>query len=125
MGVQTENRVIAQDGQEVPVRIYRSDDQDDGGPVIIHFHGGGWSLGALDQSDWLCSEVCLGVGAVVVSVDYRLAPTYRFPTAVLDSVAAVTWVAEHAPELGVDAARMGVMGDSAGGNLATVITQIM
>jgi acetyl esterase len=124
-GVQTENRVIAQDGQEVPVRVYRCEDQSDGGPVIIHFHGGGWSLGALDQSDWLCSQVCVGVGAVVVSVDYRLAPTYRFPTAVLDSVAAVHWVAENAAELGVDAARIGVMGDSAGGNLATVITQIM
>ena len=93
--------------------------------MIIHFHGGGWSLGALDQSDWLCSEVCIGVGAVVVSVDYRLAPTYRFPTAVLDSIAAVHWVAENAAELGVDAGRIGVMGDSAGGNLATVITQIM
>jgi acetyl esterase len=124
-GVQTENRVIVRDGQQVPVRIYRCDDQPDGGPVIIHFHGGGWSLGALDQSDWLCSQVCIGVGAVVVSVDYRLAPTYRFPTAVLDSVAAVYWVAENAAELGVDPHRIGVMGDSAGGNLATVVAQIM
>src|SRR6478672_2009606 len=122
-GVQTENRVIVRDGQQVPVRIYRCDDQPDGGPVIIHFHGGGWSLGALDQSDWLCSQVCIGVGAVVVSVDYRLAPTHRFPLAVLDSVAAVNWVAENAAELGVDAGRIGVMGDSAGGNLATVVCQ--
>ena len=74
------------------MRIYRPDRYSDGGPVIVHFHGGGWTLGALDQSDWLCSQVALGVGAVVVSVDYRLAPTHRFPTAVIDSVDAVQWV---------------------------------
>ena len=96
-GVLTENRIISQDGEQVPIRIYRSANQPDGGPVIVHFHGGGWSLGALDQSDWLCSQVCIGVGAVVVSVDYRLAPTYRFPTAVVDSVAAVNWVAGATP----------------------------
>ena len=124
-GVQTENRVISQDGQQVPVRIYRSDEQPAGGPVIVHFHGGGWSLGALDQSDWLCSQVCIGVGAVVVSVDYRLAPTHRFPMAVIDSLAAVNWVAGNADELGVDAGRIGLMGDSAGGNLATVVSQLL
>ena len=70
--------------------------------MVIYFHGGGWTLGALDHSDWLCSQVCLGVGAVVVSVDYRLAPLHRFPTAVLDSLAAVTWVASHGDELGAD-----------------------
>ena len=90
-----------------------------------YFHGGGWTLGALDQSDWLCSQVCIGVGAVVVSVDYRLAPSHRFPTAVIDSLAAVTWVAEHAGELGVDGGRIAVMGDSAGGNLATVVCQLL
>jgi len=124
-GVVTENRLISQDGQGVPVRIYRSDEQPAGGPVIVHFHGGGWSLGALDQSDWLCSQVCIGVGAVVVSVDYRLAPTHRFPMAVIDSLAAVNWVAENAGELGIDAGRIGVMGDSAGGNLATVVSQLL
>ena len=124
-GVGTRNRVISQDGETVPVRIYRADDDPGNAPVIVHFHGGGWTLGALDQSDWLCSQVCLGVGAVVVSVDYRLAPTHRFPTAVLDSVAAVNWVAAHADELAVDPTRIGVMGDSAGGNLAAVVSQLV
>ena len=124
-GVQSENRVIDQDEQQVPIRIYRAHDQADGGPVIIHFHGGGFSLGALDQSDWLCSQVCLGVGAVVVSVDYRLAPTYRFPIAVLDSLAAVNWVASHGDDLKIDVNRIGLMGDSAGGNLATVVSQLL
>jgi acetyl esterase len=124
-GVSTENRVIDRDTGTLPVRIYRPDRYSDGGPMIVHFHGGGWTLGALDQSDWLCSQVALGVGAVVVSVDYRLAPTHRFPTAVIDSVDAVQWSAEHAGELGVDPNRLAVMGDSAGGNLATVVCQIL
>ncbi|MET0864635.1 MAG: alpha/beta hydrolase [Nakamurella sp.] len=126
-GVSTENRVISQDGEQVPVRIYRAAAPDDAiaAPVIINFHGGGWALGALDQSDWLCSQVCLGVGAVVVSVDYRLAPTHQFPTAVLDSIAAVNWVAGNADELAIDANRIAVMGDSAGGNLAAVVCQLL
>lgn len=124
-GVLTEDRVIEQDGERVPVRIYRATAQAPGSPVVVYFHGGGWTLGALDHSDWLCSQVCLGVGAVVLSVDYRLAPLHRFPTAVLDSVAAVTWVAGHAAELGADATRIAVMGDSAGGNLAAVVCQLL
>ncbi len=124
-GVEKQDRVIVQDGERVPVRIYRAVHQPAGSPVVVHFHGGGWTLGALDHSDWLCSQVCLGVGAVVVSVDYRLAPVHRFPTAVLDSLAAVTWVAGHGDELGADASRIAVMGDSAGGNLAAVVCQVL
>lgn len=124
-GVLTDDRIIEQDGERVPVRIYRAVAQPPDAPVVVYFHGGGWTLGALHHSDWLCSQVCLGVGAVVVSVDYRLAPLYRFPTAVLDSLAAVHWVAAHADELGVDAGRIAVMGDSAGGNLAAVVCQVL
>lgn len=124
-GVTTVDRVIEQAGERVPVRIYRAAGQPAGSPAVVYFHGGGWTLGALDHSDWLCSQVCLGVGAVVVSVDYRLAPRHRFPTAVLDSVAAVHWVHGHAAELGVDQARIAVMGDSAGGNLAAVVCQLL
>jgi len=124
-GVVTDNRTIHRHDHDVPIRVYRPVGLPAGGPVIVNFHGGGWTLGALDQSDWLCSQVSLGVGAVVVSVDYRLAPTHRFPMAVVDSVDAVRWVAHHADTLGVDPARIGVMGDSAGGNLATVVCQIL
>lgn len=126
-GVSTENRVISQDGEQVPVRIYRPQLETIPGPApaIVNFHGGGWALGALEQSDWLCSQVCLGVGAVVVSVDYRLAPTHRFPTAVLDSIAAVNWLAANTDELRIDVNRIAVMGDSAGGNLAAVLCQLL
>jgi acetyl esterase len=124
-GVLTQDRVLEQAGERVPVRIYRSAHQPVGSPVVVYFHGGGWTLGALDHSDWLSSQVCLGVGAVVVSVDYRLAPLHRFPTAVQDSLAAVTWVAEHAGELDADGGRIAVMGDSAGGNLAAVVSQVL
>jgi acetyl esterase len=89
---------------------------------VVNFHGGGFVLGSARQGDWLCSTVADELDAVVVSVDYRLAPTHRFPAAVEDCQDALGWVAEHAASLGGDAARIGVMGDSAGGNLAAVVS---
>ena len=90
-------------------------------PVLVYFHGGGWTIGDLDTHDVLCRQLCNGSGAAVVSVDYRMGPEHRFPTAVDDSLAATRWVQRHARELGVDAARLAVGGDSAGGNLAAVV----
>lgn len=90
-------------------------------PVVLNFHGGGFVLGSARQCDWTCSLVARELDAVVVSVDYRLAPTYRFPAGVEDCYDALLWTAEHAAGLGGDPDRIGVMGDSAGGNLATVV----
>ena len=90
-------------------------------PVLVYFHGGGWVIGDLDTHDTLCRELALGAGCAVVAVDYRMAPEHRFPIAVDDSIAATRWVRDHAPELDVDASRLAVGGDSAGGNLATVV----
>ncbi|WP_375489747.1 alpha/beta hydrolase [uncultured Jatrophihabitans sp.] len=115
------------DGTTLPLRIYRpqvrtTDAAADALPVVMYFHGGGWVSGDPWQSEWWCAGVAAGAGAVVVSVDYRLAPEHPFPTPVEDCYAATVWVAEHARELGVDADRLAVMGDSAGGNAAAVVS---
>ncbi|MBO1330217.1 alpha/beta hydrolase [Streptomyces sp. VRA16 Mangrove soil] len=109
----------------IPVRIYRPDDSAPGPvPVVVFFHGGGWVICDLDSHDSTARALCRDAGAVVVSVDYRLAPEHRFPAAVEDAYAALCWVAGHAAELGADAGALSVAGDSAGGNLAAVVAQI-
>jgi acetyl esterase len=111
------------DGTRLGTRIYRPRAGGEGPlPVVVNFHGGGWVSGDARQSDWWCSAVAAAAGVVVVSIDYRLAPEHPFPTAAEDCHAATAWVAEHADELGVDATRLAVMGDSAGGNLAAVVS---
>ena len=112
--------VIEGPAGELPLRIYRPSEAHDL-PGLLFFHGGGWVLGDLDLSDNLCRELAAGVGCVVVSVDYRLAPEHRFPAAVEDAYAATAWVAAHAAELGVAASALGVSGISAGGNLAAAV----
>jgi len=104
----------------VPLRLYRPIDA---GlcPVLVYVHGGGWTIGDLDTHDVLCRQLCVGAGVAVVSVDYGLGPEARFPKAVVDCVEATQWVRAHAAELGVDATRMAVGGDSAGGNLSAVV----
>ena len=107
----------------VPVRTYHPERADGGPlPLVVNFHGGGWTLGNLDSADWLCSNVAATVGAVVVSVDYRLAPGHRWPAAAEDCYAALTDVVARAGEFGADPSRVAVMGDSAGGNLAAVVS---
>src|ERR1700744_5781261 len=90
-----------------------------GRPLVVYFHGGGFALGSLDMGNWICGLVAASVGAVVVSADYRLAPSHVFPAAVEDCYAALAWAAGNAAELGATG-RIGVMGESAGGNLAAV-----
>jgi acetyl esterase/lipase len=93
-------------------------------PVVVFYHGGGWVIGDLDSHDATARAIAGGVGAVVVAVDYRLAPEHPYPAAVDDAFAALKWVSEHAAELGADPSRLAVAGDSAGGNLAAVVSQL-
>jgi acetyl esterase len=118
-----ENRKIPGPAGEIPVRIY----QPQGAgvkPVLVYLHGGGWVIGTLDSYDATCRELAQGAGCVVVSVDYRLAPEHRYPAAPEDCYAAVQWVAANAASLGADAKRLAVGGDSAGGNLSAVVSQM-
>jgi acetyl esterase len=106
----------------VPVRSYRPADAAGQLPLVVNFHGGGWTVGNLDAADWLCSSVAVTTRAVVVSVDYRLAPAHRFPAAAEDSYAALVDVVGRAAEFGADTDRVAVMGESAGGNLSAVVS---
>ncbi|HZT65903.1 MAG TPA: alpha/beta hydrolase [Acidimicrobiales bacterium] len=116
-----EDRTVPGPAGEVPVRIYDPTARGDA-PVVVHFHGGGWVVGDLDTHDHTCRALARACGAVVVSVDYRLAPEHRYPAAVEDCWAATRWVASHPAEVGGDTTRLAVAGDSAGGNLAAVVS---
>ncbi|HEX7928881.1 MAG TPA: alpha/beta hydrolase [bacterium] len=105
---------------KIPARLY-APDATPGRPLIVFYHGGGWVIGSLDTHDDFCRRMAKLVNAVVVAVDYRLAPEHRFPAAIDDAYAATKWVAANAKQLGGDASRLVVMGDSAGGNLAAVV----
>jgi acetyl esterase/lipase len=99
-------------GRQLPVRIYRPS-ADDGLPVLVFFHGGGWVIGTLDAYDQMCSEIALAGGCIVVSVDYRLAPEHPFPAALEDALRAYQWVLGS----GTDPAQLTLAGDSAGAGL--------
>lgn len=108
----------------IPARIYtpKNPRKVDGlAPVLVFFHGGGWVIGDLDSHDVVCRQLADEGQMIVISVDYRLAPEHKFPAAVDDSIAATKWIAENATPLGIDASRLSVGGDSAGGNLAAVV----
>jgi acetyl esterase len=103
---------LAAAGQKAPAKL----------PVLVYFHGGGWVIGDLDTHDVLCRALCQQSGCAVVAVDYRMGPENRFPAAVDDCFAATQWVSSNAATLGLDPSKLAVGGDSAGGNLAAVVS---
>jgi Esterase/lipase len=107
----------------IPIRIYTPFGSGPF-PLFIFFHGGGWVLGDLDSYDDLCYQLTNKAGAIVISVAYRLAPEHKFPEAPQDCYAATQWIAEHAHKYNGDPARIAIGGDSAGGNLTAVVTQM-
>lgn len=114
-----ETRTIAGPGGALPLRIYRGTDAPNA-PAILALHGGGWAAGSSTTHEVINRRLALALGAVLVSVDYRLAPEHPFPAATEDADAALAWLFANARRLGVDARRIAVAGDSSGGNLATV-----
>lgn len=115
-----DDRAVPGPAGEIPIRIY-TPSGDGPFPIVVYYHGGGWVIGNLETVDRPCRALANAAGAVVVSVDYRLAPEHRYPAAFDDAFAATAWVAEHAAELNGDASRLAVAGDSAGGNLAAAV----
>ncbi|WP_458122350.1 alpha/beta hydrolase [Paenibacillus sp. Z6-24] len=114
-----EDRSIPLADRQITVRLYTPTDANVH-PALIFYHGGGWVLGSLDSHDELCRKLAREAECVVISVDYRLAPEHPFPVAVWDAYDSLHYIAEHAEEYGIDAKRIAVSGDSAGGNLAAV-----
>ena len=109
----------------IPARIYTPKTlRKTGGlaPCLVFFHGGGWVIGDLETHDVVCRKLAAEGELIVISVDYRLAPEHKFPAAVDDAIASTKWIAANAGKLGIDASRLMVGGDSAGGNLAAVVS---
>jgi len=118
---QVEERMIPGPAGEIRLRLYWPNAAG-AVPAIVYYHGGGHVIGSLDTHDLIARNLCAGAEALVVSVDYRMGPEHKFPAAVDDSFAALQWVQANAASLGVDPGRLGVHGDSAGANLAAVVS---
>ena len=108
----------------IAARLYVPADDAGHRPLVVYYHGGGWVVGDLETHDGACRFLARRANVGVLAVDYRLAPEHKFPAAVEDALAAFRWAAREAGRLGFDDARVGVAGDSAGGNLAAVVSQL-
>jgi acetyl esterase len=121
-GVRWQDVTVPAEGRDITLRVYTPETAaSQPRPLILAIHGGGFVLGNLNTADWMASTVCRDLDAVVVSVDYRLAPGHPFPAAVEDCYEALCWAAANAARLGSTAEMLGVMGESAGGNLSAVL----
>jgi acetyl esterase len=118
---ETRDIAIPGPGGPIPARLYRSA-KNGTLPVLVFFHGGGWVVGNIDSHEAMCRHIANRAECAVVSVDYRMGPEHKFPAAVEDCFAATAWTADNGASLGVDPGRLAIGGDSAGGNLAAVVS---
>lgn len=119
-----EDRKINGRSSQIPLRLYYPQETEAPLPIILFFHGGGWVVGSIETHDLVCRRIAQASQRLVISVEYRLAPEHRFPTAVYDAYDALQWIGECAQTVGGDPSRIAVMGDSAGGNLAAALCQV-
>lgn len=119
----TDEFQVAVTGGSIRLRRYRHRDAAGQQPALVYYHGGGYVVGSLTSHDTPCEHLAIDGKCTVISVDYRLAPEHPYPTPVNDGIAAFRYIASHPDEFGVDAKRLAVGGDSAGGNLAAVVAQ--
>jgi acetyl esterase len=121
-GIRVSDRTLPLASVDLPARVYEPSPRDERPlPLVVNFHGGGFVFGSLSQTDWLCGQIASRVGAVVVSVSYRLAPEHPAPVPFEDCRDATEWLIAAAEKLGADPNRTTVMGSSAGGNLAALV----
>jgi acetyl esterase len=118
----TVDRAIPGPHGPIDVRIYAPKPMPVAQPVLVYYHGGGWVIGDLETHDPVCRKLAADVGCIVVAADYRLAPENKFPSPVDDALATYRWVIDHVSDFGGDSSRVAVAGDSAGGNLAAVVS---
>ena len=120
----TEDMMIPVSGTKIAIRLYRPEPKGAPLPALVFMHASGYVFGDLDTSDSFCRLLATGAHCMVIAVDYRRAPEYKFPGPIEDCYQAALWVAEHANEIGVDPARLAVGGESSGGTMATVVAQL-
>ena len=121
-----ENITVPNGDFDVPVRLYWPFEakSDKAVASIVYCHGGGWCIGDIDTHDSLCREICVRAGMVIANVGYRIAPEHKFPTALEDCAAAIRWLRANAEKIGVDPSRVGISGESAGGNIAAGVAMM-
>src|SRR5262249_30401146 len=119
-----ENLRIPGPAGEIPARVYALRTGGPHLPAVAYFHGGGWVQGGLETHHGLCARLAKHAGVLVIAIDYRLAPEHKFPAAVDDCLAAYRWLRSRGRDIGADPARVAVAGDSAGGNLSAVVSQL-
>jgi acetyl esterase len=122
LGVKTEDRFYTRDTAKNRIRIYTPAEGEGPYPIVIFYHGGGWSWLTIESYDYECADIAKRAGCIVVSVEYRFAPEHKFPVGVEDAFAALEWVESHAQSFNGNSQKIALAGDSAGGNFSAALS---